>query len=63
MPAEFMPSPEFLKLLSIVDEWSLHDQKYIWESSLKEGAPQYAQEALKELVKLQNELDKEECCI
>jgi hypothetical protein len=63
MPAEFTPSPEFLKLLSLVDEWSLHDKEYIWESSLKKEAPEYVHNALKELIKIQKELDKEGSCI
>lgn len=63
MPAEFTPSPEFLKLLALVDEWSLHDKQYVWESSLKEGAPKYVHEALEELVMIQKELDKDGCCI
>ena len=63
MPAEFTPSPEFLKLLALVDELSLHDKQYIWESSLKEGAPEYVHNALKELIMIQKELDKEGCCI
>ena len=52
-----MPDPEFEKLLSLCYEWSNHDAEYIYDSTLREDAPDYVKIAFEKLKKIVDSLE------